>query len=102
MRLQPFRKIASASDDLNQVQDNVKAAVDELRRNPILDWNLIRGEALKAGTNLVGHGLGRPFISCFIGIPSTAVTLSRGTSPDTSKYIAIVASGPCTVDLYFF
>lgn len=102
MRLQPFRKIASASDDLNQVQDNVKAAVDELRRNPILDWNLIRGQSLKAGTNLIGHGLGRAFIACLTGIPSAPAQLSIAASPDTTKQIAIVASAPCTVDLYLF
>ena len=99
MKLKPFRKVQSTDKDLNLLQDNVKEFLDALIKNPLLSANVLRGVALSTGSNIVHHGLGRNYQSVFAAVTSAVASLSLGTSPDPTQYIAVTASAPCSVDM---
>jgi hypothetical protein len=130
-QLKPFRRIQTTDKDLNLIQDYLQDIFKSLNANPWLFGKPISRVALGAGTNLVQHGLGRNFVSCFMGIPSTVTPGTFGsdigtfgsnpapfgtpgetfsgasfalsqTQPDRSNYVAVVASAPVVVDLFVF
>ncbi len=99
MALRPFRRIQTSDKELNQVQDHLRGSLDPLMQAPFAQARLLKAVPLAAGTNTVSHGLGRPYLSVFPGIPSAASTLTLAASPDASKVLSVVASAPCIVDL---
>lgn len=94
-----FRKVQTSDRDLNLVQDNVKASLDSLATIPLLGGKLLSQCTLATGSNNVPHGLGRNYVSALCGLPS-AGSLTTATSPDRSKWITVIASAPCTADLF--
>ena len=99
MGLPTFRKIHSTADELNEVQDNLKAAIDPLSKHVLLNGNLLRQVSLTTGQNRVSHGLGRRFLSWVALNPSAVASLTAATSEDPSTFLAITASAPVVCDL---
>ncbi len=100
MAVRSFRKVHTTNQDLNLIQDNLKEVLDGIISNPVLQAKPVGPIILGTGTNIVSHGLGRAYQGCLVGIPSSVVSLSLGTSPDASQFIAIVASGHAVVTIY--
>jgi hypothetical protein len=99
MALKRFRKIKSSSKELDEVQDNVADVLNALLNQPLTNANFLPQVALLAGNNDVGHGLGRRYRVCLPGLPSVASSLSQVASPDPTRFVRVVASVPCSVDL---
>lgn len=55
---------------------------------------------LLSGSNQLSHGLGRSYVSYFLGNYDTSVSVKPLASPDRSKYIVLQASAPVVVDLF--
>lgn len=98
----PFRRLQTSDRDLNLLQDHLKETLDSILACPLLDAQRLSAVSLASGTNTVGHGLGRRYVSWGWLRPSAAATLYEVPSPDPTKFIAIVASAPLVVDLLVF
>jgi hypothetical protein len=94
-----FQPVKSNDQEMTLVQNALKRTLDSITRNPVVGGTLLRTVPIAAGSNLVNHGLGRNYITFFWGNPSASVSLSAGASPDPSKIINIVSSGPASLDL---
>lgn len=58
-----FRKLNSASRDLNLVQDNIEDAIGDLGSNQFLNAVILKDIELTAGQdNIISHKLGRKLI----------------------------------------
>jgi len=97
-----IRKVRATHDDLSQVQDNVHAAWESMRQKSgdLLDNNKLR-VTLKAGSNLIAHGLARAYTFAFFTLPSSGA-LTEGASPDRTQYVNVIATAPCTVGILVF
>lgn len=104
MALQKFRKVHSSADELNEVQDNIKSALDPISGHILLGGNFFRAVPLTSGDNFFQHGLGRNFISWDWFNPNADVAIFRSTTPnpDPSKYVVIHCGGSVVADLYVF
>lgn len=100
MRQLRFQRIQTSNEELNLLQNRIAESFDAMTSCQLLGGNLLQQVSLKTGSNLISHGLGRNYISFLQGNSSAPVNLSYGASPDRSKYINIVASAPCSVDLF--
>lgn len=94
-----FQPVKSTDEEITLLQNRIKETFDWITSNPFVAGKLIPGVSLQAGSNLVSHGLGRGYISFFMGQPSQPVRLSTGQSPDRSTYVNVIADTACTVDL---
>lgn len=130
-QLKPFRRIQTSDKDLNLIQDYLQDIFKALNANPWLFGQPLTQRTLVPGVNLVNHGLGRPFVSCFHGIPASTTPGTFGsdigtfgsnpapfgtpgetlggvslavsaTQPDRTKYVALISTIACTVDLFVF
>ena len=99
MALRRFRPTQTQDKTLQLIQDSLKETTDSLLSNVLSDNNLVRQVTLVTGNNLIAHGLGRNFVTYFLGPLSSAANVTRGNSPDPSKYISLVSSAGTTVDV---
>lgn len=99
-RVKPLRRIQTSDKDLNQIQDSIKESFDGLIASPLANALVLPKIVLATGSNQVPHGLGRNYQFAFHGLPSAPATLSVAASPDPSKYLTVVASAPCVVDIW--
>jgi len=97
--VKPFRKIQTSDRDLNLVQEIIKQTFDSILRNPLLDGVVLKSVALASGSNTIGHGLGRNYVSWALFRPSAVLTLYETASPDPSQFLVLVASATAVVDL---
>lgn len=94
-----FKRIHTDDDDINQMQQSLKATLDSITQNIVLSGNLLQGVALKSGNNNVGHGLGRNWVTYLIGNLSAAATIVTAVSSDPSTILSLTVSAPCTADI---
>lgn len=102
MATKQFSPIKTTDDDLNRIQDNIREPLNTLIKNPLNSAKWMAKVSLAAGTNLVSHGLGRAYLSFWTGNHSSTATVIAGTSPDATKYLALVSSAPCVADVFVF
>ena len=95
-----FEVVNTQDYTIKRLQDNIAKAVNPLLRAPITYGLLLQGVSLAAGDNLVATGLGRSYISFFVGNMNAAVSIYAKTSPDNTKYLNLNSSVACTVDIW--
>jgi hypothetical protein len=79
-----LRRVVTGNRVLEQIQDNVQAALNELWGKPILGVRLITGVQLRAvGDNSVDHGLGRKPLAYFVGGLGAQATVWTSPTPNT-------------------
>jgi hypothetical protein len=100
--LAPYRRIQTTNQDLNLIQDQIASMFNKLAKNPMVDGVPLLRVPLVQGSNIIAHTLGRNFISWAQIRPSAANMAYDAPSPDPSKYINVIAVGPCTADIYVF
>ena len=98
MALRRFRGIQTNNRDLQLVQQQISETLDAVVDNPTNSAALISKVNITAGSNLISHGLGRAYLSFFVGRLSAATTIIEGTSPDRTKFLVVSATAPCTCD----
>lgn len=95
----------NASDyELNRVQDNLARPIDQLLQVPILDGQLVEDVVLKAGDNLVDHGLGRVLRGWIVVRQSAMSDLydKQSTNPFPARQLALNSSNAATVSMWVF
>ncbi len=102
--IRPFRTVQTPDRVLNLIQDSLGETLDSITRNVVLNGQFIKQAAFVAGANTVSHGLGRNYLSFFLGGFTNKNNLAAASiyatlSPDPTKWIVLNASAPCTCDL---
>lgn len=102
MAIKRFRKVKTSTPELGEVQDNIADSLNPVLALPLSSSKFLPQQSFVSGPNLVSHGLGRKYLSCFFGPPSSSCSFTLSPSPDPSKFVNVVASAPCSVDLLVF
>ena len=97
-----FKRVQATDKSLNLVQDQLQKAFSLLSNNPFIAGHFLPQVPLVQGQNLISHSLGRAYISWGPLRPSAALHVYEITSPDPTKYVNLVSSGPGTQDIYVF
>lgn len=89
---------------MNQLQQNLKQAVDPLLQNPFLDGYVISNIDLATGDNTISHGLNRPLQGWVQVLADAGVTLYDKQEDNTtpSSTLVLNSSGAATISLYVF
>ena len=74
-----FRRIQTTDQALNLIQDQLQDLFKQILANPWTYGRPLYQVKLVAGTNLVQHGLGRPFVDCYIAIPTAVYAGAFGS-----------------------
>ena len=109
----PFRKIritptdTPTSKQINDIQDNIGNAIQQLLGKDQLDSAIIKNVSLAAGvTNSVAHKLGRPLTGWIIirnhGGYAVGITDLQDTNKSPQLYLQLTTPAPCVVDLLVF
>lgn len=103
--VRPFRRIQTTDRDLNLLQSHIADAVRSIGDTP--RW--LQAVSLLAGPTIISHGLGRNWVSYWLGNYDTSVTVKplvgiavSGSIPDRSKYLVLQASAPVVADIFVF
>lgn len=90
--------------NVNQLQQNLKQALDPLLQNPLLNGYVISDIELDTGDNTISHGLNRPLQGWIQVLADAGVTLYDKQSDNTtpSSTLVINSSGAAIVSLYVF
>jgi hypothetical protein len=102
MAIAKFQRIQTSDTELNLLQNRLAETLDALTSNDLVGGQLIRSTALKAGSNQISHGLGRNYVSFLSGNFTSPASLTAGASRDPSKFINLIATAACVVDLYVY
>ena len=95
-------------DDENtqRFQAAIVPAVNQLSANPLLQGVRVSPAAILSSTapTRIPHKLGRAFIGYFITSQSASsnVWLDTSGTTDLTLYVPLLASSPCTVELWVF
>jgi len=102
-----FRRVQSTDTTINLIQDQLQDLFKTILTNPWAFGRPIYQVPFVVGMNVVQHGLGRNFVSCFCGIPTNGsfgvgpLTIAA-VQPDRSQFVAIIAQAVTTQDLFVF
>lgn len=79
----------------------ISNTIDSILDSPLVGANLLRRVPMAVGSNIVGHGLGRNYVSFFMGNPSVPMRLSFAQSPDPSTFANLVSDAAGVADILF-
>lgn len=96
-----YRKIQVVNPEISRLQDAIKSTLDPITSSPVTATRVAYGVTLKAGLNLVPHGLPYAYTTYWVGNQQGASEVTTG-SVDRTQFIGIVATRPCTVDVFFY
>lgn len=102
-----MRSIALVQTDdrkVNQLQQNLKQALDPLLQNPLVNGYVIANTNLVSGDNTISHGLNRPLQGWFPVLIDAAVAIYDNQSSNTTPSTTLIlnSSGTATISLYVF
>lgn len=86
---------------VNQLQQNIKQAVEPLLTNPVNNGVLLTNISLSSGTNTIQHGLGRTMQGWMVADVTSAATIYR-SAQFSSTTLTLTSSAATTVNLYIF
>jgi hypothetical protein len=87
--------------DVNALQDNIFAAIEQIRGHDLLKGRLIEDIELTTTAIVVDHKLGRPHVGWFVVKKNAGVDVWE-TSDSTDVAIGLDASGTVTISLWVF
>lgn len=89
---------------INQLQQNIKQAVDPVIHNPLVNGRLISALSLKTGTNTINHGLNRKLQGWIVVGQGSAASFYdlQAANPNPELTLLLVASANVTISLYVF
>lgn len=99
----PLKTIKGATREINQLQDNVKRATDDARRNVENRHRIIKNVEIVAGQDtLIAHGLGRkPTGYAVVRLITGAPAFTEKASKDarTRRVLILTGSAAGVVDM---
>jgi hypothetical protein len=89
---------------VNQLQQNIKQAVEPVLNNPLVNGQVLFNLNLKLGTNVINHGLGRSLQGWVIVGQGSAASFYDQQAKNSTKNLTLllVASADVTINLYVF
>ena len=94
------------TDDRNiqQLQQNIKQAVDPVIQNPLVNGQLKKNLTMVAGTNTIMTGLNREIQGYLVVRNRAASTYYdiQDSNPIPTKTLILVFSAPTVIDVYIF
>lgn len=89
---------------MNQLQQNLKQAMDPLLQNPLLDGRIISAVSLVTGDNTIDHGLSRPLQGWFRVLDDAGPVLydKQNTNTTPSTTLILNSSGAAIISLYVY
>jgi hypothetical protein len=92
------QKIAAT---VNQLSSNTLETFSSITSNPLLSGKLLGPLTFVSGVaQTVSHGLGKNYLSWFVGSPNDYVRIKENKSPDRSKYIVLETDGNVVLMIY--
>lgn len=90
--------------NVNQLQQNIKQAVDPLINNPISSGNILYSVSLASGANSIPHLLNRTLQGWFMTRVRASATFydTQDSNQTPQLTLNLVASGAAVVDIYVF
>lgn len=99
-------KLIHSSDRLiQQLQTNVREAIDPLAQNPLAQGLLLSNVSLLTGvTNIIPTGLNRVLIGWFITrlTTNTVIWDSQDLNTTPTQNLQLLCSSDCTISIYVF
>lgn len=111
MAFHPFRQIrvppneTPTDKNINDMQNNIAAAINQLLGKDQLDSTLIKNIQLQPGLNKVPHTLGRPISGWQVVRPRQGYAWlyeDAINNPSPKLLIYIYSAAACTIDLLVF
>lgn len=102
-RLQLPESIDGVLSFLSQMQEGVVAAFATLSELPLVDFVWKRDVVLTAGSNSIGHGLGRPWRGYIVTRRNAPATVhDPDEQPIRDRVLTLESTGNAVVDLFVF
>lgn len=104
--IQSVPLVQTADRNINQLQQNIVQALNQILKNPLLNGALIlTNQALVTGNNTLSHGLSRTLQGWFIVRYHggwAQIYDNQDTNGNVGSTLILNASAPVTVDVYVF
>lgn len=91
------------SDDRvqNQTSQNIVGPLNQLLKNPVVQGNLLTGQSLVVGSNIIKHGLGRTMQGWIVTDVNGISSIYR-SAPFNASTLALTSSSAVIINLYVF
>lgn len=86
---------------INQLQLNIKQAVEPVLKNPLVQGQFLNGQALVIGSNVINHGLGRTMQGWMVTDVNAAANIYRSAALN-DKTLTLTSDVAVTVNIYIF
>lgn len=101
--MRAFKKVGGMDSQVAKFQENVAEVFTPLVDNPLLNGVLIEGQELTTGqSNLVAHGLGRPYRGFLVVDSSASSSFWTQPADFPGRFIDIRCSANTAVSLWIF
>lgn len=102
--MQAIALVQTQDRNVNQLQGNIKKAVDPVLANPLVDGQILQDVELVTGLNTINHGLGRNLQGWFLvrQRASASVYDTQDDNLNPALTLLLTASAPVVVNLYVF
>lgn len=96
--------VQTTDRNVNQLQQNIKQALDPVLSNPLLAGTLFTKVSLVSGTNSIPTGLNRNIQGWLIFRNRASANFydTQDTNPTPTKTLQLVSSAITSVDIYIF
>lgn len=99
--MKPFAKIQTTDREKNQIQENIKQAMQPIVTNPMSGGAFLKPQHLIAGTTTIPHGLGRMQQGWIVSDVDAAAKIYRAEAFNSDNLV-LVSDAAVTVVLYVF
>lgn len=100
-----FPLVQTNNREVNQLQQNIKSAVNPLLSNPLNQGLLLQQVVLAIGTNNINHKLNRALIGWFTTrMPGVYAKIydNQNTNTTPTSTLTLVSDTAITIDLFVF
>lgn len=90
---------------INQLQQNLTNKINAITVNPLLNGQLLEGQTLSSGNNIINHGLGRALLGWFLTRVGAAASVYDKQATNSTPNLTLVLNssvGNLAVDIYVF
>lgn len=101
MSIKAFKK--PSQDNLSSLTNAVADYAQQLTKNPLLDYALIKQVKVSTTAVDIPHSLGRQWLGWVVTRKNADINVyETATQKPGEKYITLTASGSGTIDIYLF
>ena len=94
-----LRRIQTANNDLNRVQDAVQNAVQSIGSSPFVGGTILSNQSIGTGVTKIAHSLGYAPNNVFVGPPNANTNVYMPQAADAS-FIYLAAGSACVASIW--